>query len=197
MGDRAGLALGLLNLPLAGRFSMPLALLGLALGFSSVVYHIHDVARRRLKIISRRVPYTLDLVALAMGAGSSFAEAVRTVCREAPADPMNAELSTVLAEMELGTTRRQALKNLAQRVPLQSLRSIVASVVQAEELGTPLADVLRDQSALLRLHRSVRAEKMAAIASVRILLPNVLILISVVLVVFAPLIIRAIRGELF
>ena len=37
---------------------------------------------------------------------------------------------------------------------------------------------------------------MAAAASVRILIPSMLILLSVVLAVFAPVIIRAIRGEL-
>jgi tight adherence protein C len=196
-GLAGGVLLGGLMWLTGGQFSLVSALFGGLAGIGACVYHVSDLASKRLKSISRRVPFTLDLVALAMGAGSTFTEAVRTVTREAPTDPMNAELATVLAEMELGTTRRAALKNLAERVPLDSLRSIVASVIQAEELGTPLADVLRDQSALLRLHRSVRAEKMAALASVRILLPNLLILISVVLCVFAPVIIRAIRGQLF
>lgn len=196
-GLAGAVALGGLTWAMGGHFSFVSAFSGFIAGIGAAVYHISDLAAKRLKVISRRVPFTLDLVALAMGAGSTFTEAVRTVTREAPEDPMNAELATVLAEMELGTTRRQALKNLSDRVPLESLRSIMASVIQAEELGTPLADVLRDQSALLRLHRSVRAEKMAALASVRILLPNLLILISVVLCVFAPIIIRAIRGELF
>ena len=56
---------------------------------------------------------------------------------------------------------------------------------------------MTDQSALLRLHRSVRAEKLAALASVRMLVPSVLIMISVVLTVFAPLIVSAVRGSLF
>ena len=103
----------------------------------------------------------------------------------------------MLAEMELGTTRRRALENMAKRVPLDQLRSIISSVVQAEELGTPLADVLHSQANLLRLHRSVRAENAAAVASVRILVPSLLILMAVILAEFAPAILRAISGGLY
>lgn len=196
-GMTVGLGLGVLNLLAYGTFSLVAFFIGLFLGGGIPLYYIYDMARKRIRAISRRVPYTLDLVALAMGAGSTFTEAVKTVIREDPAEPMNAEFGTVLAEIDLGATRKQALASLAERVPLESLRSIVASIVQAEELGTPVGDVLRSQSSLLRLQRSVRAEKLAALASVRILVPSVLILLSVVITVFAPVIIRAVRGELF
>jgi tight adherence protein C len=156
-----------------------------------------DKAGKRIRLISRHVPYALDLIALAMGAGATFTEAVRTVVREDPEHPFNVELNTVMAEIELGTTRAQALRNLADRIPLEGLRSIIAAIIQAEGLGTPLSDVLKQQSNLLRLQRSVRAEKLAAAASVRILVPSLLILISVVLTIFAPIIIRAVKGELF
>ena len=72
----------------------------------------------------------------------------------------------------------------------------MAAIIQAEKLGSPLADVLKQQASLLRLQRSVRAEKLAAAASVRILVPSMLILLSVVLAVFSPVIIRAVKGEL-
>jgi tight adherence protein C len=193
----AAAALGGLHLLALGSLSLPAAGGGFVAGVAAPLYLLHDAARRRVRRIGRHVPYSLDLIALAMGAGSTFTEAIRTVVREAPDDPLNVELATVLAEMDLGTTRRQALANLAERVPLESLRSIVASIIQAEDLGTPMADVLKGQSQLLRRHRSARAEKLAAAAGVRILLPSVIILLSVVLTVFAPIIIRAVRGELF
>jgi hypothetical protein len=49
---------------------------------------------------------------------------------------------------------------------------------------------------MLRMYRSVRAEKLSASASLRILVPSMLILLAVVIIVFAPLIIRRIQGEL-
>ncbi len=175
-------------------------LLGMVFGPILALMQLHMRASNRLRLISRRVPYALDLIALAMGAGATFSEAVRTVVREDVTDeedPFNVELRAMLAEMELGTTRREAMLNLSQRVPLENLRSIVASVIQAEELGTPLAEVLHAQANLLRLQRSVRAENLAAKASVRILVPSLLILMSVILAVFAPAILRALRGGLF
>ena len=185
------------NIIFASEFSYVLPVVGFLGGTALAIYWLHGKATRRVREISRRIPYTLDLIALAMGAGATFTEALRTVVREDEEHPFNVELNTVLAEMELGTTRQQALRNLADRIPLENLRSIIAAVIQAEGLGTPLADVLKQQADLLRLQRSVRAEKLAAAASVRILVPSLLIMISVVLTVFGPIIIRAIKGELW
>jgi tight adherence protein C len=179
------------------KLSFIMLLLGLAGGIGLTLYQLHDKAQKRLATIARRVPYALDLISLAMGAGANFAEAVKTIVREREDDPLNQELKTVLAEMELGTTRRRALENLARRVPMDAMRSIVASVIQAEELGTPLGTVLHDQATLLRLQRSVRAENRAAIASVRILIPCLLLVVAVMLAVFGPAIIRAVRKGLF
>jgi tight adherence protein C len=196
-----GLILGALlegaNLLVGHGFSLAMPIIGFLAGVAIVIYNLHSSAATRVRLIGRRVPYTLDLVSLAMGAGATFTEAVRTVIREDAKHPFNVELNTVLAEVELGTTRAQALRNMSDRVPLESLRSIVASIIQAEGLGTPLSDVLKGQASLMRLQRSVRAEKLAAAASVRILVPSLLILMSVVLTVFAPIIIRAVKGELF
>ncbi len=57
--------------------------------------------------------------------------------------------------------------------------------------------VLHDQATLLRLQRSVRAENAAAIASVRILIPCLLLVFAVILAVFGAPIVRAVRGGLF
>ena len=178
-------------------FSFSLMAAGPAIGIALSLYQLYDAASRRIRLISKRVPYALDLIALAMGAGATFIEAVRTVVREEPTDPFNVELTAMLAEMNLGATRRRALENLAERIPLDSLRAIIASVVQAEQLGTPLADVLHEQATLMRTHRSIRAEHEAAVASVRILLPCLLLVMAVILAIFGPAIVQVVRGGLF
>jgi len=180
-----------------GRISFFAMFIGFVTGLGLTLYQLQNKASRRLRRISKRVPYSLDLISLAMGAGATFTEAVQTVVREESDDPFNEELRALLAEMELGTTRRRSLENMISRVPIEQLRSIVASVIQAEELGTPLADVLHSQANLLRLQRTVNAENAAAAASVRILIPSLLILIAVVLAVFAPMIVRGVGGGLF
>ena len=196
-----GIGLGLLgligNFLISGQISPSSMLIGFVAGMSLAMYQVYAKAKARILGISRQVPYSLDLISLAMGAGATFTEAVRTVVRERSDDPFNVELRTLLAEMDLGATRRKALVNLGDRVPLESLRSIIASVVQAEELGTPLGNVLHDQATLLRQQRSVRAENAAAVASVRILIPCLLLVIAVIMTVFGPAILRIIRGGLF
>ena len=189
--------LGISYLALMDEFSFLIVLIALGLGTGLTMLQLNDRADKRIRLISKRVPYSLDLISLAMGAGATFTEAVETVVREEGDDPFNVELRTMLAEMDLGTTRRKSLRNLSDRVPLDSLRSIVSSVIQAEELGTPLGDVLHQQASLLRLHRSVRAENAAAVASVRILVPSLLILIAVVLAIFGPAILRIVERGLF
>jgi tight adherence protein C len=192
-----GLLAGVTFLTLLDNFSFISVVIGMFIGMGLTMFQLYDRSEKRVRIISKRVPYSLDLISLAMGAGATFTEAVQTVVREESVDPFNVELKTMLAEMDLGTTRRKALKNLSDRVPLESLRSIVASVIQAEELGTPLGEVLHQEASLLRLHRSVRAENAAAVASVRILVPSLLILIAVVIAIFGPAIMRIVERGLF
>lgn len=197
-GMTMAVCLSVFYILVSGRMGLAWGLGGLLIGTGLTLLQLYSRSSTRLRLIARRVPYALDLVALAMGAGATFTEAVRTVAREDPSDPFNVELNTMLTEIDLGATRRKGLESLAARVPLDSLKTIVASVIQAEELGTPLSDVLHAQATLLRLQRTVHAENAAAVASVRILVPSLLILISVILTLFAPAIIRFVRnGGLF
>ncbi len=167
------------------------------LGFTIPIMVLRDAGNRRCSKIAKQLPYTLDLISLTMAAGSSFTEAIQTLIRDEPEDDLNQELSVVLSEMNFGTPRAAAMSNMADRIPLESLRSIVGAVNQAESLGTPLSTILKLQSDMLRMQRGVHAEKLSASASLRILLPSVLILVCVVIIVFSPLIIRGMQGSLF
>lgn len=167
-------------------------------GFMIPLTVLSASANKRTRKIGKQLPYTLDLISLVMASGSSFTEAIETLIRDDPEDELNQELAFSLAEMEYGTTRAQSLMNLGVRIPLDSLRSVVGAVNQAEKLGTPLSSILKVQAEMLRMHRSVRAEKLSASASLKILIPSMLILLAVVLVIAAPLIIRFItQGSLW
>lgn len=165
-------------------------------GFFGPVWTLRSQGQRRVERIGGQLPYTLDLVSLMMTAGSTFTEAVQTLIHDNPDDDLNQEFAICLREMKLGTPRGDALAHLAERIPLESLRSVIAAVNQAEQLGTSLAETLEIQAEVLRRQRTVRAEKLSASASLRILIPSMLILIAVVIVVFAPIIVRMVRGEL-
>lgn len=198
----AAIALGIVSAAIGVLLDLPLLLLVVlymaGLGFAGPIMVLRSAASARLLRIAKRLPYTLDVIALMMGAGSSFTEAVEAVIRDDPAEDLNQELRIAQAEIEFGATRAHALLGMADRVPLDALRSVVGAVTQAEALGTPLAEILKGQSEMLRMHRSVRAEKLSASASLRILIPSMLILIAVVLTVFGPMIVGYwTRGSIF
>jgi len=169
-------------------------LLGFGVGFFVAYLFLRERALGRLRAIAKRLPYTLDLIAMAMDAGATFYEASQSVIQDEPDDPMNQELAIVVREIDFGRSRQDSLKNLGDRIHVDGLDSIISAVLQAEHLGTPLAEVLKLQAGLLRMRRSMRAERRAGEAAVKMLVPMMLILLSVVVVIFAPMIIRVIEG---
>ena len=185
-----GLASILVAVLFLGDFDPFIGVIMMVVGFVLPMWTLHNSAMARLMRITKKLPYTLDLIALLMEAGSNFNEAVATLIRDEPDDDLNQELHLVQLEMDFGSTRWAALSNMAQRIPLDTIRSIVGAVNQASTLGTPLSVILKSQSGMLRMYRSVRAEKLSASASLRILIPSMLILLAVVLVVFGPVIMR-------
>ncbi|MEM9882605.1 MAG: type II secretion system F family protein [Planctomycetota bacterium] len=192
-----GAIAGLGEFLLGGGLLLAVLPIAAAVGFYVPLILLHGARNRRVVKIAKQLPYTLDLIALVMAAGSSFGEAVQTLIRDDPDDELNRELRIALSEIEYGATRAAALRNLAHRIPLESLRSVVASVNQSERLGTPMSAILKVQADMLRNHRGVVAEKKSASASLRILVPSMMILVAVVLIIFAPLIIRFTKGTLF
>jgi tight adherence protein C len=168
---------------------------GSLVGFFGAYIWLRERALIRLRNISRRLPYALDLIAMAMDAGATFYEAAKAVIRDDPDDPLNEEFSMVVREIDFGRSRQDALTHLGQRINVEGLDGILSAVLQAEALGTPLAVVLKLQANLLRMRRSMRAERKAGEAAVKILVPSMLILISVVLIIFAPIIVRGIEGK--
>ena len=169
-------------------------LLGFFVGFFGAYLWLRERALARLRAIAKRLPYTLDLVAMAMDAGATFYEAAHAVVQDEPEDPLNEELSMVVREIDFGRSRQDALTHLGERIDVEGLDGILSAVLQAEQLGTPLAEVLKLQANLLRMRRSMRAERKAGEAAVKMLVPSMLILMAVVIVIFAPLIVRFIEG---
>lgn len=181
-----------------GGFDPIVTAISMAVGFAIPIFTLSEAANSRVSRISKKLPYSLDLIALMMAAGSAFTEAIDTLIRDEPEDDLNQELRIVMAEIEFGTRRSEALRNMADRIPLETLRSIVGATNQAEAMGTPLAEILKTQSGMIRMHRSVRAEKLSASASLRILLPTMIILLAALLALFGPLIIkRMVSGTWF
>jgi tight adherence protein C len=182
-GSIAGWVLGIVS-DQGSVLILPFGLVGGALPYMQ----ISGAAEERLKSISRGLPYVIDLMALAMGAGLDFPGAVRQVIEKSsnPDDPLVEECTLILQTLNLGRTRKEALLEFARRAPIEVVKEFTGSVVQAEERGNPVAEVLSIQAAASRNRRSVRAEELAAKAGVAIVGPLMLIFFCIMAMILGP-----------
>jgi tight adherence protein C len=164
------------------------ALLGLALPY----FRISSAAGERMKKVNRRLPHAIDLLALSMSAGLDFPGSVRQLVEKSgsPDDPLVEELTLMLQSLQLGRTRRQALEEFAARAPTDAVIEFVGAVVQAELRGNPLVDVLRIQAEVSRRKRTVRAEESAAKAGVALAGPLILVFLTILILIVAPIVMK-------
>ncbi len=169
-----------------------LGLVGLALPYMQ----ISGAAQDRLKDISRGLPYAIDLMALAMGAGLDFPGAVRQVVQKSsnPEDPMVEEFTLIMQSLNLGRTRKDALTEFAKRAPVDAVKEFCGSLIQAEERGNPVADVLQIQATGSRTRRSVRAEELAAKAGVAMVGPLMLVFAAIMMLILGPMYLQLRNG---
>ncbi len=157
---------------------------------------VSSTAADRFKAVNRRLPYAIDLLALAMGAGLDFPGAVRQVVEKSasPDDALVEEFTLMLQALQVGRTRRQALEDFAERVPSDPVKEFVGAVVQAELRGNPVANVLRIQAEVSRQRRSVRAEEAAAKAGVAMVGPLMLVFLCILILIVSPMIMKLQQG---
>ena len=170
------------------------ALMGLALPYMQ----ISGAAQDRLKDISRGLPYAIDLMALAMGAGLDFPGAVRQVVQKSsnPDDPMVEEFTLIMQSLNLGRMRKDTLSEFARRAPVDVVKEFVGSLIQAEERGNPVADVLQIQATGSRTRRSVRAEELAAKAGVAMVGPLMLVFAAIMMLILGPMYLQLKNGAM-
>jgi tight adherence protein C len=97
--------------------------------------------------------------------------------------PMVGEFARVLHEMQIGRPREEALREMGSRTSVAELKAFASAVVQATALGVPMANVLRQQAAEMRIRRRQRAEEQAQKVPVKILFPMVICLLPALFVV--------------
>jgi tight adherence protein C len=169
-----------------------LVVVGTLVGAATPYMKISSAASERMKEVSRRLPYAVDILALSMGAGLDFPGSVRQVVEKSgnPSAPLVEEFTLILQSLQLGQTRRQALQGFADRVPVDSVIEFVGAVVQAELRGNPVVDVLKIQAEVSRRKRSVRAEEAAARAGVALMGPLVMVFLAILILIIAPIVLK-------
>lgn len=179
----AGLA-GALVVPLIPPGTMisgPLAWVLLpAMGFVAPAARLKGAIKQREESIFKDLPDIVDMLAIAVEAGSGFESALAIVCQNFKS-PLTDELSTALQEMELGLPRKQALQELRDRVDIDVVRTLILALLQADALGIPIGRVLKAQATEVRARRRAWAREKAAKLPIKIMFPLVLFIFPPIL----------------
>jgi tight adherence protein C len=130
------------------------------------------VARRRDRI-RKAIPDSLDLLVVCVEAGVGLDSAMLRVARDmAFLHPdLASEFLIVNRTINAGLSREEAMHGLWQRTGVEELRGLASSMVQSERLGTSIARILRVYAEALRRKRRQIAEKRAAEASIKMIIP--------------------------
>lgn len=152
--------------------------------------------RRRQEDIIRNFPTFVDLAALMIESGLDYMTAFDRIVKIAPEKTgLELEIEKTIGEVQLGYSRRDALRRLSSRTGLQEVRSFTGLIVQSDELGTSLVELLRNYSADMRFRRLNKAEKLAAQASTKMLIPLfIFIFPTVFILMLSPMISDLIMG---
>jgi tight adherence protein C len=143
------------------------------MGFMLPSAHLKRKIQARSDAIFKDLPDIVDMLAIAVEAGSGFEAAVSLVCENFDS-PFAEELSFALKEMELGLPRREALQQLRDRVDLDVVRTFVLALLQADALGIPVGRILKAQATEVRARRRSWAREKAAKLPIKIMFPLVL-----------------------
>ncbi|WP_446666288.1 type II secretion system F family protein [Flexivirga sp. B27] len=143
---------------------------------------LYNAALHRQEHVTRGFAEMLDMLTICVEAGQGFDAALHEVSRNVHG-PIAGELARMTAEIQIGTSRGEAFRGLGDRVNLPEVKNFVTAIAQADKLGIPIASVLREQTAAMRLARRQRAEAQAQKVTVKILFPLILCLFPALMVV--------------
>jgi tight adherence protein C len=128
----------------------------------------------RLAQAEHELTLVLDLLALCVQGGSSTQGALQVCAHVGPPGVLQGEIRHVLTALRTGWARDHAYADLARRLPSPAVRAWVDAMVQSAHMGTSLGEALRDLALAQHDARFERAERLAMLASVKLLVPLVL-----------------------
>lgn len=166
------------------------------IGFLVPLIWLKQRIRARQEAIVRELPEAVDLLHLCVEAGVDFMGGLTRVVQESPKGPLIEELSALLQEIRVGKQRREALRSLARRVNVPDISAFVRTLVQADRMGTGMSEALTILSEESRLRRYHRAERFAQKAPIKMLLPLMMIMGTVLIIVGGPIMLQFMRGDI-
>jgi tight adherence protein C len=169
-------------------------------GFVGLIYPylwIYEKKKQRQTKIRMSMPDIVDMLSLMVEAGLAFSAAIQRICSiyRKDNDPFVTELYQMDQNIKLGRSREEALKIMADRVDISELDSFCSILIQANKMGSNISDVLKSQAERMRSDRFLKAEKLGAQASQKLLIPMMLFIFpTIFIIIFGPYLIQFILG---
>ena len=152
---------------------------------------------RRQEQIKRSLPDALDLLVVCVEAGISLDAAILRVARDLTYvhPDLAGELLVVSRKTNAGMTREDALRGLWDRTGVDEVRALVASLLQSEKWGSSSSRVLRVSAETLRRKRRQAAERKAATAPLKMIVPMALFIFpALFVVILGPAVVQIVSG---
>lgn len=157
---------------------------------------IRGKIEQRQKEIIMSMPFCVDMLALSVEAGLDFVAAMAKVIEKAKKNALTEEFETLIREIKIGASRAEALRNLAWRVDLIQISSFCATLIAADSVGASIGPILKSLALEIRQKKSSEVEKAGATAATKILFPMMFLIIpSVLMIVFAPIVLELMTGK--
>ena len=152
------------------------------LGIMGPTYYLRSRVNSHQNGIKRQLPDAMDLLCVCIEAGLSFDASLVKVAEKLHG-PFIDELCVVYREIQMGVTKREALQHMCDSTTLDELKTFASALIQAEQLGIPINNVMRSQSDQLRIERSQQAKERGNKASIKMLIPMLLLIFPVIFII--------------
>ena len=166
----------------------------IVMGFCVPRVWLHNRIGSRRMSVSRDLPEIVDLLTLCINAGADFMTALNRIVREFRPCPVRDELAIVMQEVRVGKRRRDALRGFSNRLKCPEASSFARTLIQVDRMGTGLAEALGVLSEDMRLQRYHWAERFAAKAPLKMLIPLLFSLAAALIIVAGPIMLQFFRG---
>ena len=152
--------------------------------------------QERQKNVIMSMPFCVDMLALSVEAGLDFVAAMAKVIEKAKTNALTEEFEIVIREIKIGASRAEALRNLAWRIDLIQISSFCATLIAADSVGASIGPILKSLAVEIRQKKSAEVEKAGATAATKILFPMMFLIIpSVLMIVFAPIVLEMVNAK--
>ncbi len=135
-----------------GYFYFPQILPAIAVGIVCLLapyLYLKMAEKHYYQKFNNQLPEGLDLLARAVRSGNALTSGLSMIAEQID-DPISAEFSATVDEINLGLTLNEAMDNLCERVPIADLRFFSIAILVQKETGGNIGEILDNISRLIR-----------------------------------------------